>query len=166
MINLEYILSQTLSPRPEILSETSSCMLTISPRTLLSVTSPAAAVAAADHGVRAAIPLDLLPDGRNPPLLVLLQTAHDYPTPVHATANFPAAECTRLLWRVTLPHQTTLPVRCKRLAAARFIAKCAGNVCPHFHLFSRALSPPLDAATAVAAAAAAVAECTRPRRVT
>ena len=47
MINLEYILSQTLSPRPEILSETSSCMLTISPRTLLSVTSPAAAVAAA-----------------------------------------------------------------------------------------------------------------------
>ena len=74
MINLEYILSQTLSPRPEILSETSSCMLTISPRTLLSVTSPAAAVAAADHGVRAAMPLDLLPDGRNP---IVVGTAAD-----------------------------------------------------------------------------------------
>ena len=33
---------------------------------LLSMNFPAAAVAAADHGVRAAMTLDLLPDGRNP----------------------------------------------------------------------------------------------------
>ena len=51
------------------------------PRSALSVTPPAAAVAAAYHGVRAAMPLDLLPPGRNPiVILVLLQTAPDYPT--------------------------------------------------------------------------------------
>ena len=48
------------------------------------------------------------------------------PRPFLATANFPAAEeCTRLLCRVALPHQTTLPVGCTRLATVRLIAKCA-----------------------------------------
>ena len=38
--------------------------------------SPAAAVAAADHGVRAALPLDWLPYGRNP---IVFGTAVDSP---------------------------------------------------------------------------------------
>ena len=40
--------------------------------------------------------------------LVLLQTAHDYPTPVSCHRYSQAAECTRLLCRATLPHQTPL----------------------------------------------------------
>ena len=36
--------------------------------------------------------------------LVLLQTAHDYPTPV--SCHYPAAECTPLLCCATLPKQT------------------------------------------------------------
>ena len=47
------------------------------------------------------------------------------PRPFPAIANFPAAECTRLLCRVASPHQTTLPAGCTRLAAVRLIAKCA-----------------------------------------
>ena len=43
---------------------------------LLSLTSPVASVAAADHGLRAAMPLDLLPDGRNP---IVVGTAPDSP---------------------------------------------------------------------------------------
>ena len=46
------------------------------------MTSPAAAIAAAYHGVRAAKSLDLMPSGRNPIVYGLLQTAHDYPTSV------------------------------------------------------------------------------------
>ena len=96
------------------------------PRSALSVTSPAAAVAAANHGARTAMPLDVLPYGRNP---IVFGTAADSPTitprPFASTVIFPAAECTRLLCRVTLPYQTTLPVGCTRLAAVRLIAKYA-----------------------------------------
>ena len=60
-----------------------------------------------------------------PSFSVQLQTAHDYPTPFPATANFPAAECTRLLCRVALPHRATLPAGCTRLAAVRLFATCA-----------------------------------------
>ena len=38
--------------------------------------SPAAAVAAGGHGVRAVMPLDLLPDGQNP---IVVGTAADSP---------------------------------------------------------------------------------------
>ena len=51
------------------------------PRSALSVTSPAAAVAAAYHGVRAAMPLDLLPSGRSP---IVSGTAADSPRLPHA----------------------------------------------------------------------------------
>ena len=47
------------------------------------------------------------------------------PRPFPATAIFRIAECTRVLCRVALPYQTTLPVGCTRLAAVRLIAKCA-----------------------------------------
>ena len=99
------------------------------PRSALSVTSPAAAVAAANHGARTAMPLDVLPYGRNP---IVFGTAADSPTitprPFASTVIFPAAECTRLLCRVTLPYQTTLPVGCTRLASMRLIAKYADIV--------------------------------------
>ena len=48
---------------------------------VLHVSSPAAAVAAAYHGVRAAMPLDLLPSGRNP---IVFGTAADSPRLPHA----------------------------------------------------------------------------------
>ena len=51
------------------------------------------------------------------------------PRPFPAIANFPAAECTRLLCRVASPHQTTLPTGCTRLAAVRLIEKC-GDMLP------------------------------------
>ena len=51
------------------------------PRPDPSVTSPAAAVAAARHGVRAAMPLDLLPSWRNP---IVFGTAADSPRLPHA----------------------------------------------------------------------------------
>ena len=92
---------------------------------LLSLTSPAAAVAAAYHGVLAAMPLDLLPDGRN---RIVVGTAADsprLPTSASCQCYFPAAECRRLLCRVALPHQTTLPVGSTRLAVTGLIAKCA-----------------------------------------
>ena len=44
--------------------------------------SAAATVAAADYGVRAAMPLDLLRTDEIPSFLVLLQTARDFPTSV------------------------------------------------------------------------------------
>ena len=47
----------------------------------LSMTSPAAAVVAADHGMRAALPLDLLPDGRNP---IVVDTAAKRPRLPHS----------------------------------------------------------------------------------
>ena len=80
------------------------------------------------------------------------------PRPFSTTANFPAAECTRLLCRVAFPHQTTLSVGCTRLVAVRLIAKYA-TMFPHL-LSTRPL-----AASAVEATAA-VGECTRPRRAT
>ena len=50
-------------------------------KSVLPVTSPDAAVAAAYHGVRAAMPLDLLPSGRNP---IVFGTAADSPRLPHA----------------------------------------------------------------------------------
>ena len=47
------------------------------------------------------------------------------PSPFPATANFPAAEWTRLSCEVALPHQTTLLVGCTRLAAVRLTEKYA-----------------------------------------
>ena len=47
------------------------------------------------------------------------------PHPFPVNANLPAAECTRLLFRVALPHQISLPVGSARLADVRLIAKFA-----------------------------------------
>ena len=127
MINLEYMPSQTLSPRPAILPVAGNIkfMLTISPRMLLSMTSPAAAVAAADHGVRAAIPLDLFPDGRNP---TVVGTAADSPRLPHARflplLIFQQQDA-RGYYAARLAPPNTPPVGCARLAAVRLIAKCA-----------------------------------------
>ena len=52
------------------------------PRSALSVTSPAAAVAAAYHGARAAMPLNLLTYAQNP---IVFGTAADSPRLPHAT---------------------------------------------------------------------------------
>ena len=90
-------------------------LLTISPRMLLSVTSPAAAVAAAEHAVRAAMPLGLLPSGRYPivfgtaadsprlpyvrflpPLIFRQQNARGYYAARLAPPNIPPVGCTRL----------------------------------------------------------------------
>ena len=95
------------------------------PRPDLSVTSSAAAVAAACHGVRTAMPLDLMPSGRNP---IVFGTTADSPRLTHPRFLPPLifpAECTRLLCRVSLSYQTTLPVGCTRRADVRVIAKCA-----------------------------------------
>ena len=53
-------------------------------KSVLPVTSPDSAVAAAYHGVRAAMPLDLLPSGRNP---IVYGTAAD--SPRLSLARFP-----------------------------------------------------------------------------
>ena len=75
---------------------------------------------ACDHAAR------LLSYGRNPIVFrCCCRQPKITPRPFPATANFPAAECTRLLCRAALPLQTTLPVGCTRLAAVRLIAKYA-----------------------------------------
>ena len=124
MINQIHTESDVVSSSRDFAGNIKS-LLTISPRMLLSLTSAAAAVAAAYHGVLAAMPLDLLPDGRN---RIVVGTAADsprLPTSASCQCYFPAAECRRLLCRVALPHQTTLPVGSTRLAVTGLIAKCA-----------------------------------------
>ena len=87
--------------------------------------SPSVAVDAADHGVRAAMLLDLLPYGPNP---IVFGTAADSPRLSHARFLPPLIlqqQNARGLCRSTLPHQTILPVVCTRLAAVQLLAKCA-----------------------------------------
>ena len=71
------------------------------------------------------MPLDLMPSGRNP---IVFGTTADSPRLTHPRFLPPLifpAECTRLLCRVSLSYQTTLPVGCTRRADVRVIAKCA-----------------------------------------
>ena len=90
-----------------------------------SMHSLTAAVAAEYHGVRAAIPLDLLP-GRNP--VVIGYSCRQPPiTPRPFLPLFPTAGSTRLLYRTTLPYQTPAQVGCARLTAVRRLAECADN---------------------------------------
>ena len=129
----------------------------------LSMTSTAAAVAAAYHGVRAAMPFDLLPYGRN---LIVIGTAADSPRLPHARFLPPllAAACTRLYATRLAPpknppgkvHTAWRPCRFSRNV----------RTCSLVSGFSSHLLSPRLAAAAVAAAAVAVAECTRPHRAT
>ena len=57
---------QTCAPRPRYVAGTEKDRQTKHPEPDPSETSPAAAVAAACHGVCAAMPLDLMPSGQNP----------------------------------------------------------------------------------------------------
>ena len=74
-------------------------------RSAPSVTSPAAAFAAAYHGVRAAMPLDLLP-ARNP-IVVWYCCRQPTITPRSFLPLLPAAGSTQLLCRAIMPYQTT-----------------------------------------------------------
>ena len=69
------------------------------------MTSLAAAVAAAYPGVRAAMPLDLLP-GRNP-IVIWYCCRQPTITPRPFLPLLPAAGSTRLLCRATSPYQIT-----------------------------------------------------------
>ena len=126
------------------------------------MTSPAAAVAAADHGVRAAMPLELLPDRRNP---IVVGTAADSPRLPHARFLPPLSsqqKNARGYWAARL-CPTNPPGRV-HTAGVRLLPKCA-DVFPSFPIPPHLLSPRPSAAAAFDDAAA-VAECTRPRRAT
>ena len=163
MINLEYMPSQTLSPRPAILPVAGNIkfMLTISPRMLLSMTSPAAAVAAADHGVRAAIPLDLFPDGRNP---TVVGTAADSPRLPHAlflTLLIFQQQNARRYYAARLCPNKQTPGRVRTAGGRATYREMCRHAFPRFRLPAHLLTP-----RPPAAAAAAVVECTHPRRAT
>lgn len=68
-------------PRPPILPGQKKKNLLTKHPDLISVASPAAAVAVACHGVRSAMPLDLIPSGRKP---TVFSTAADSPRLSHA----------------------------------------------------------------------------------
>ena len=90
-----------------------------------STTFPAAAVAAAFHGVRAAMPLDLLP-GQNP-IVNWYHCRQPTFTPRPFPPQLSAAGSTLLLFRATLPYQITPLVGCTRLAAMHLLAENADN---------------------------------------
>ena len=127
--------------------------------------SPAAAVAAACHGVRAAIPLDLMPSGRNP---IVFGTAAD-------STRLPHARFLPLLFfrqqnargycvaRLCPTKQT--PGRVHTAGGRAAYRGMCRHISPRFRLHPHLLSPRLPAAAAVEVAAA-VTECTRSRRTT
>ena len=92
-------------------------------RSAPSMTSPASAVAAAYHGVRAVRPLDVLP-GRNP---IVIWYCCKQPTsaPRPFLPRLPAVGSTRILCCAPLLHQTTPLGGRTRLATVRRLAKCA-----------------------------------------
>ena len=90
-----------------------------------SVTSPAAVVAAACHGVRAPMPLDLMPSGRNP---IVSCSAADSPRFPHGRFLPPLFSSSRM-HAVIMLRDFALPnkpqVGCTRLVTVRLIAKYA-----------------------------------------
>ena len=133
------------------------------PRSALSETSPAASVAAADHGVRAAMPLDLLPYGRN---LIGFGTAADSPRLPHARYLPPHFSCSRMhvaimLRDLALPNNP--PGRVHTADGRAAYREMCRHVSFRFRLPPHLLSPRIVAAAAVVAGAAAVMECTRQR---
>ena len=150
---------QTCPPRPAMLLDHTKAPADETPISTLSVTSSAAVFAAVNHGVRAAMPLDLLPCGRNP---IVIDTAADSPRLPHFFPLLPAAECTRLYAARHCPNYPhgRVHMACR---PCDFWRKCA-NVFPLVSRFPSHLLSPRFAVAAVATTAA-VAECTRPRRV-
>ena len=130
------------------------------------MTSPAAAVAAAYHGVRAAMPLDLLPSGRN--AIVFGASAADSPRLPHARFlpllifQQQNARGYYAAWRCPI-NQT--PDRVHTAGGRATYREMCRHVSPRFRLHPHLLSPRLPAAAAVEVAAA-VTECTRSRRTT
>ena len=95
------------------------------PRPDPSMTSPAAAVAAACHRLRAAMPLDLMPSGRNP---IVFGSAADSPRLPHARflpLLIFQQQNARGYYTTWLCGTKQTQVACTRLAAVRIIAKCA-----------------------------------------
>ena len=100
------------------------------------MTSPAAAVAAACHGVRAAMPLDLVPSGQNP---IAFGTAADSARLPHARFQPPLIfqqQNARSYYPARICPPNEPQVGCGRLAAVRLIAECADmfllvSECPH-----------------------------------
>ena len=99
---------------------------------LLSMTSPAAAVAAADHGVRASMPLDLLPNGRNP---IVFGTAADSPRLRHARSLPPLIfqqQNTRCYHAARLALPNNPPDRVHTAGGRVAYREIRRNVSPHF----------------------------------
>ena len=93
------------TPRPAMLPNHEAPAGDIMNRSAPSMTSPAAAVAAAYHGVRAAMPLDLLPGRKPHGICYCCRQPTNTPRPF--LPLLPAAGSTRLLLRATLPYQIT-----------------------------------------------------------
>ena len=135
------------------------------PRPDPSVTSPSAAVASACHGVRAAMPIDLMPSGRN---LIVFGTAADgqrIPLACFMPLLILQQQNARIYYAARLcpTKQTSGTVYTIRVRATYY--EMCSHVSPRFRLHPHLLSRPPPAAAAVEAAAA-VTECTQPLRAT
>ena len=97
-------------PRHAMLPNRNARADEIMTRSAPSMTFPAFAFAAAYHGVRAAMQLDLLP-GRNP-IVIGYCCRQPTITPRPLLPLLPATGSTRLLRRATLPYKTTPLVGC------------------------------------------------------
>ena len=129
------------------------------------MTSPADAVAAAYRGVRVAMPLDLLPSGRNP---IVFGTAADSPRLPHARflplLIFQQQNARRYYAARLYPTKQT-PGRVRTAGGRATYREMYRHAFPRFRLPAHLLTPRPPAAAAVDAAAAVV-ECTQPRRAT
>ena len=140
------------------------------PRSALSVTSPAAAVAAAYHGVREAMPLDLLTYGRS--LIVFFLFVYFWyccrqptttPRPFPAIAFFQQQNARGVPRDFALPNNP--PGRVHTAGGRTAYRENVQTYFPSFPITPTSAFPRLAAADA-AAAAAVVAECTHLRRAT
>ena len=119
------------------------------------------------HGVRAAMPIDLLPSGRNP---IVFGTAAgsprlQYPTPVSCHCYFSSSRMHAAIMPRGFAPPNNPPGRVHTAGGRAAYREICRHVSTRFRLPPRLLSPRLAAAAAVPAAAAA-AKCARPGRAT
>ena len=130
------------------------------------MTSPAAAVAAACHGVRAAMPLDLIAIRTKPHRF---GAAADSPRLPHARflplLIFQQQNARRYYAARLYPTKQT-PGRVRTAGGRATYREMYRHAFHRFRLPAHLLTPRPPAAAAVDAAAAAVVECTQPRRAT
>ena len=118
------------------------------------MTSPAAAVAAACHGLRAAMSLDLMPSGQN---LIVFGTVADSPRLPHARflpLLILQQQNARRSYAARLGPTKQTPARVHTSGGRATYRKMCRHVSPRFRLHPYLLSPPHLAAAAVEAAAA------------